>query len=152
MIGRPILLGVLATVAVAGCVGAGDDGPAQVSLALELDASPDAVRLLGLYAFAADLPGLSCEEYESGTFDPFEAFSEEDLAGITFFGIAALEEGTQRFDGITPGSRFILVEGYEGSGARLFLGCAGPTAIDPGKTAHVSMTMVPDPELVAAGE
>ncbi|MBI2896667.1 MAG: hypothetical protein HYY06_24125 [Deltaproteobacteria bacterium] len=124
------------------------DDALGVSLALEGESSHEAVRLLGLFAFDAGLPNLRCETYESGEFDPFDAYSDEQLAGISFFGVGELEEeGNQRFDGITAGTRVIIVEAYDGDGARLFLGCTANVAVDSGQTTEVQITLKPDPRL-----
>lgn len=144
---RASWLAIGATSLLVGCAG-GPEEALHVSLALEGEAEPEGVQLLGLFAFDASLPNLRCENYESGELDPFDAFGDEQLAGISFVG-ANLDPdgGTQRFDGITVGTRFILVEAYDGSGARLYLGCAANVAIDPGETTEVNITLKPDPRL-----
>lgn len=144
---RASWLAIGATSLLFGCAG-GPPEALAVSLALEGEAEPGAIKLLGLFAFDASLPNLRCETYEAGDFDPFDAFGDEELAGISFFGANLDEDGaSQRFDGITVGTRFIIVEAYDGSGARLFLGCQGNVTIDPGETTEVDITLKPDPRL-----
>lgn len=140
----PVVLAAL--LGTAGCLGASGDGPASTSLALEWEADPIAVRLIGLFAFDAELQGLNCDVYEAGTFDPF---AEGDPEGLTFFAVQSLEPGEQILDGVTTGNRFILVEAYDAGGKRIFLGCGGPVAIEANEKKNVSVTLVEDP---TAGE
>jgi len=134
-----------AAVACAGCLGGGSgDAPSTSRLALEWEADPAAVRLVGLFAFDANQPGLRCESYVEGDFDPFV---EGEPAGITFFPLQGLGETDQLLDGITTGSRLILAEAYDAGGARIFLGCDGPVPIEAGERAEVTIALVPDPSL-----
>ncbi len=140
----PVILAAL--LGTAGCLGASGDGPASTSLALEWEADPIAVRLIGLFAFDSELQGWSCEAYEAGTFDPFV---EGEPEGLTFFAVQSLEPGEQLLDGVTTGNRVILVEAYDAGGKRIFLGCSETVAIEANKKAYVSVTLVEDP---TAGE
>ena len=114
----------------------------RTSLALEWEANPDAVRLIGLFAFPASQQGLRCESYEAGEFDPFV---EGEPAAISFFAVQELAEGVQFLDGVTIGSRFILAEAYDAGGTRIFLGCNGPVAIEANKKSEIAVTLVQDP-------
>lgn len=140
---RPALLAAVA-LAASGCLGAGGDGPAQTSLALEWTASPLEVKLIGLFAFDAGQERLSCDSYTTGEYDPFV---DGEPAGIAFFAVGALEEGEQLLDGITTGSRLILAEAYDAGGKRIFLGCGGPVTISSNSQKGVDVTMLPDPSL-----
>lgn len=131
-----------AALATGGCLGGSEVGPASASLALEWEADPVAVRLIGLFAFDAALQGLRCEAYEAGDFDPF---SEGEPEGISFFAVQQLEAGEQLLDGVTTGNRLILVEAYDAGGQRIFLGCGGPVAIEANEKASVHVTLEEDP-------
>jgi hypothetical protein len=143
---RAVALVLTAALATGGCLGSTGDAPARASLALEWEADPVAVRLIGLFAFDAALQGLRCESYEAGEFDPF---AEGEPAGISFFAVQELAEGEQLLDGVTTGNRLILVEAYDAGGQRIFLGCGGPVAIEANEKAAVRVTLVQDP---TAGE
>jgi hypothetical protein len=137
-----VRLRILLASVLTGCIGSSDPGPAGATLALEWGADPAAVRLIGLFAFDANLQGLRCEDYEAGEFDPFAVGEPE---GISFFAVQQLEAGEQLLDGVTTGSRFILVEAYDAGGKRIFLGCGGPVTVDADERAEVSVTLVEDP-------
>lgn len=134
---------VLAVVGVVGCVGGpAGDGPAGATLALEWQADPVAVKLIGLFAFDAKQEGLRCQTYLAGDYDPFVSGQPE---GLSFFAVDQLEAGEQLLDGVTTGSRLILVEAYDAGGKRIFFGCAGPVGIEANHKATVEVDLVPDP-------
>ena len=107
-------------------------------------AEVEEIRSVGLVALRAVPPELECLPYLEGESDPVVDFPESVVA-MELVDMGADREGISiSFNGISQGERTILVECYDSSGSRIFLGC-GQVQIRAGQSASLQIDMVEDP-------